>query len=1072
MLVAALIVSTTVLLGLSASFGVYEMARREESSRQRTYLEVVTQQVESRFTVTRRVVMTLRARDAIRSGDQTTMHNALNDAVTDNSEFISQAFVANEDGTVASFYPQAPNLTVAETIAITRSARNALEPLLIWRAPATGEGQLWAILPFPYHSGETGFIFARIDTGPIGAALEQVASAGEGPTVGVLSTSGSVLFAAGRDEALRSGEIEFKDLDEEQQGRVSSQAADGSDFSGYYSTLGGTLDWRVVVLEPSGSAIWETWGALRPAVLTWSTTAIVAMFVALALVRLTVRPLRDLERRANAVARGAYAEPVEVTRNDEIGRLLEAFNSVAARLDRMHDVSQVLARSSERDEVLDGILSSVGHMIGRAEVDVLLLTEDSHEFEVVRALGAVSDHVGMHIGRDESQWLSHAIRGGSTVHYVGEFAEDALLRHHGGEGAHALAVPLMAGPETLGLIVVVSHREGDVTDAETEMVRSFAAQSSVALRNARLFAEERRSRREAELLLTVSERISRTGALAEAIDVVLSIQSELLGMEEQTAMILAREEYGLPVAESPDREKTMLGAWTALFGRRIEGSEGAQARFLVRQSAEERIGAFMEEIGVESIVVTPLAIEGDLIGLLVVGTRSPGLRVTPRQLRVAEVVGNQLSLAFQSEMLFEQARARADNLETVFRISQAVSSSLQSKVVLNRVLDVVQKIFSADAVILMTYDADRRVLVVPMARGLLHRDMLDIEFTPGEDIPGRVFAAKQPEKYDTLIGVDTALADVARYQDLESMLVVPLLARGRSIGVLSVLSKNESAFGDDDMELLRTFASQAALAIDNARMFSREHHVSTVLQESILPSRLPRIEGIDASSIYLPAGTEADIGGDYYDLFRAPDGRLVMAIGDVCGKGVAAATKTSMIKYAVRGMVVANLEPRQIVSEVNRMLIESGDATNIVTLWVGFLDVAEGLLVYANGGHPPALLLQPSDGRLERLSTTGALLGAVEDAAYEQASVTVEANATVLLYTDGVTEARNNGRFFGEGRVRRALKLGGSAAVVTQRLLAQVQRFSGGNLRDDAAILTVRRLEADDRQLFRGNGQG
>ncbi len=347
---------------------------------------------------------------------------------------------------------------------------------------------------------------------------------------------------------------------------------------------------------------------------------------------------------------------------------------------------------------------------------------------------------------------------------------------------------------------------------------------------------------------------------------------------------------------------------------------------------------------------------------------------------------------------------------------------------------------------------------VPMARGILHPEMLEMVFAPGCDIPGRVFSSKEPRdshRSGTPIRdsrVPPSLRDSNR----------PSSCRywpADGDGVLALFGRTPDAFSPEDMELLRTFGSQAALAIDTANLFSREHHVATVLQESILPTQLPRIEGIDASSVYVPAGSELEIGGDYYDLFSAPDGRLVLAIGDVCGKGVEAATKTSMIKYLIRGMYAAGFSPGPVLAELNRTLVESGDPSDIVTLWLGTLDTSSGRLVWANGGHPPAMLLTPT-GEILRLETTGALLGAVMSADFGEAEVTMEPGATLLLYTDGVTEARYAGRFFGEGRVRRALRQGGSAVAVTQRLLASVQRFSAGELRDDAAILTVRRLEA------------
>ncbi|HZL07421.1 MAG TPA: PP2C family protein-serine/threonine phosphatase, partial [Coriobacteriia bacterium] len=181
----------------------------------------------------------------------------------------------------------------------------------------------------------------------------------------------------------------------------------------------------------------------------------------------------------------------------------------------------------------------------------------------------------------------------------------------------------------------------------------------------------------------------------------------------------------------------------------------------------------------------------------------------------------------------------------------------------------------------------------------------------------------------------------------------------------------------------------------------------------------------------------------------------VLAIGDVCGSGIEAATKTSMLKYAVRSLAAAGLGPAVILQRINEMILETGDPSDIVTLWLGVLDTRSGELVWANGGHPPGLLLQKGDTRIQRLGTTGALLGAVASAVYSEEAVTISRGSTLLLYTDGVTEARNESGFFGEGRVRRALRKGGSVKEIAERLLAGVERFSRAGIRDDVAILTL-----------------
>jgi sigma-B regulation protein RsbU (phosphoserine phosphatase) len=154
------------------------------------------------------------------------------------------------------------------------------------------------------------------------------------------------------------------------------------------------------------------------------------------------------------------------------------------------------------------------------------------------------------------------------------------------------------------------------------------------------------------------------------------------------------------------------------------------------------------------------------------------------------------------------------------------------------------------------------------------------------------------------------------------------------------------------------------------------------------------------------------------------------------------------------------------MAEVNRIIAESGAPSDIVTLWVGMLEIEEGRIVYANGGHPPALLRHHDDGKIVRLDPTGPLLGAVASAEYTEESAEMSACDVVLLYTDGVTEARREGRFFGEGRVRRALSYGGTPDDVTSRLLAALDRFAPGDLRDDAAVLAVRVREEAELASF------
>ena len=237
-----------------------------------------------------------------------------------------------------------------------------------------------------------------------------------------------------------------------------------------------------------------------------------------------------------------------------------------------------------------------------------------------------------------------------------------------------------------------------------------------------------------------------------------------------------------------------------------------------------------------------------------------------------------------------------------------------------------------------------------------------------------------------------------------------------------------------------------------------------MLQQSILPEALPDFPELRTASVYAPAGEDTEIGGDYYDLFRVKDGSIWFAIADVAGKGVEAATKTSMIKYALRSFAAAGLEPAQVLGELNRMTAESGDPSEIVTVWVGRYVPSDGVLEWANGGHP-AGLVKRADGSFARLATTGPLLGAIAEVTYEQESIELEAGDEILLYTDGVTEARRGNVFFGEERVKESFERSSDALDAARDLLESVRRYVEAELRDDIAILVlgVRSQEADDQ---------
>jgi len=789
--------------------------------------------------------------------------------------------------------------------------------------------EVWVTRNAVTDTGMPVLILARLDDGFIRRALENTVRDSEG-RVAVLLAGDRAIGSAGSRGPIDLSRAEWTPADAAL-GEVRF-SLDGVTYDGYFDAVaaGAGVSWRAVSAEPANVDFMETATALSPAVLVLLVGGLIGVGATWALARRLVRPLRDLERTAKSAAAGAYVKPLPHTGDDEIGRVAGAFNQVALRLNSLHDLSQLLASAAKLDQVLDGILSAVGHIVGPGAAAIYLLDQQGARLVPVRTRGGAMADVRP-VAVAGVGWLVAALGSGEPTGLSGtRDSMETEIPGLRGTAASALATPLVAGNETMGLVVCLLDDASGVTEAEREMVRTFSAQAAVAVQTSRLFEVESESRQVAEVLRSVVEQLARPEDLGASLKAVGATIRDFFGASDARLAVADPPSVGLGV---PEETPSAEVASALRLGREVY--ESGESSVLKVRGESVDADLVLGERCAGPLLVVPIALDTDHGAVMTVSL--DGASET-RKLAIARALGDEIALALDNAYFYERALTRAANLETIFRISQAVASSLQVNVVLNRVLDVVQKILSADAVMLWSYDPVKRALGTAMVRGDVPAKLVNLSLIPGEDLPGKVFESKKPVVVRQLTPSMSGIAGSVAGQDMRALLGVPLLARGRAIGVLMVLSHAPDAFGDEDVSVLQTFASQAALAIDTARLYSREHEVAHILQQSILPEALPEFAEVEAGSVYAPAGSEVEIGGDYYDLFRGPDGSVWFAIADVCGKGVQAATKTSMIKYALRAFVAAGMPPARVVGEVNRMTSDAGDTSDIVTLWAGRYD--------------------------------------------------------------------------------------------------------------------------------------
>ncbi|MDQ3590623.1 MAG: SpoIIE family protein phosphatase [Actinomycetota bacterium] len=299
-----------------------------------------------------------------------------------------------------------------------------------------------------------------------------------------------------------------------------------------------------------------------------------------------------------------------------------------------------------------------------------------------------------------------------------------------------------------------------------------------------------------------------------------------------------------------------------------------------------------------------------------------------------------------------------------------------------------------------------------------------------------------------------------------SLMSVPLLTRGKTLGAMTLVSSNpERHYGEEDLALAEALAYRCALGVENARLYRERSHIARTLQRSLLP-KLPQIRGVEVGVEYLPVGEENEVGGDFYDLIEAgdedgPKGWLTV-IGDVCGKGATAAAVTALARYTIRAIAMREDEPSAVLLALNKAMIRQLDDGQFCTVACARLKPAAGAggfeLTVARGGHPAPLLLR-ADGSVEAVDPPGKVLGVFEDPELGDRTVHLGAGDAAIFYTDGIVEARGpDDSFFGEGRLVDLLRscAGLGAPAIAEKMRDVVLEYGEGNLSDDLAVLVLR----------------
>jgi len=303
------------------------------------------------------------------------------------------------------------------------------------------------------------------------------------------------------------------------------------------------------------------------------------------------------------------------------------------------------------------------------------------------------------------------------------------------------------------------------------------------------------------------------------------------------------------------------------------------------------------------------------------------------------------------------------------------------------------------------------------------------------------------------------LEDLRRFPGRLGM-VAPIRAGDRLLGTLSIaLSPGREDFTPREAQLVKELARRASTALENARLFSERAYIAETLQRSLLPASLPSVEGFEIAAIYRPAMGGTEVGGDFYDVFETCSGAWGVAIADVCGKGVEAATVTALARYTLRAAALHHASSAGMLETVNDALLNTFHGSQFCTMALALVEAngATARLRMALGGHPSPLVLRAGGG-VEPIGAPGSLLGVIERPDWNETEVAMETGDTLLLYTDGATETKTKRGRLGAERLERILErcAGLNSMEVVTRVENEISLRREGDEEDDLALVAMR----------------
>jgi putative methionine-R-sulfoxide reductase with GAF domain len=397
------------------------------------------------------------------------------------------------------------------------------------------------------------------------------------------------------------------------------------------------------------------------------------------------------------------------------------------------------------------------------------------------------------------------------------------------------------------------------------------------------------------------------------------------------------------------------------------------------------------------------------------------------------------------------ADPEAEWLRRIEAVTDQALAHLDVESLLDELFRRLTELLEVDTAAVLLLDQDTNELVATATRGIEAEVRQGVRIPVGKGFAGTIVARVEPVVIEH-VDETNVVNPILLARGIRSLLGVPLVASGRVIGVLHVGTLTTRAFDDADTRLLQLVADRVALAID-ARRTNAERAAASALQRSYLPARLPAIPGLELAARYLP-GEEGSVGGDWYDVFRLPDDRIGVVMGDVAGRGLAAAMVMGRLRSALRAYAIETPDPADALERLDRKA-QHFEAGQMTTVLYGVLELETNRMELSSAGHLLPILVLPGKEAAQVEAQVDPPLGTLPQVKRHHTRVEVPAGAALCLFTDGLVERRQVPLDENLDRLSKVVTASHPELVCRSVLASMLDDQTNP---DDVAVLVIRRF--------------